>query len=339
LVAVRRRYLAIGSDADLTYVSGHLAMVYVWLGRYSVAADVADDLMRRGERLGNEYPILVARSQRALASAYLGLEQTVRGDARAAIAVAEHSGSPFLLAAWPLMALGFLEVSLGNFPEAVNVLRPLLVQFESASGTEIFSASYLPDAIEALVAIGRLDEATPLIEALEVHGARLDRPWMSAVGARGRSMSMAARGDLVGAEEMVRYALIQHDRVPMPFERARSQLLLGQLLRRQRHKHLAATTLREALVVFDELGTPLWSGRVAAELARTDAPRNNASELTPAELRVARLTASGMSNKDIASALFVSPKTVEHNLSRIYRKLDVRTRAELAGRADELDGQ
>lgn len=334
-VAARRRYLEIGSDADLTYVSGHLAMVYVWLGRYSVAADVAEDLMRRGERLGSGYPIVVARSQRALASAYLGREQTVRSDVGAAIAGAEHSGSPFL-AAWPLMALGFLEVSLGNFVETLKVLQPLLGQFDAASGTEIFSATYLPDAIEALVALGRVDEAIPLIEALEVNGARLDRPWMLAVGARGRSMALAARGDLVGAEEMVRHSLEQHDRLPMPFERARTQLLLGQLLRRQRRKHLAATTLREVLAAFDDLGTPLWAARAATELARTDAPRTNASELTPAELRVARLTASGMSNKDIASALFISSKTVEHNLSRIYRKLDVRTRAELASRADEF---
>lgn len=236
-----------------------------------------------------------------------------------------------------MMTLGFLEVSLGNFAEALNALQPLLSRFEPASVTEIVSASYLPDAIEALVALGRLDEADPLIEALEDQGARLDRPWMLAVGARGRSMSFAARGDLVGAEQMIRQALLQHDRLPMPFERARTQLLLGQLLRRQRRRQLAAATLREAFATFEDLGAPLWSGRVAAELTRTDASRTNSSE-TPAELRVARLTASGMSNKDIASALFISPKTVEHNLSRIYRKLDVRTRAELASRANELAG-
>ena len=335
LVAARRRYLEIGSEADVMYLSGHLSMVYVWLGRYSAAADVAEDLIRRGEMLDSGYPVVVARGLRALASAYLGHERTARSDATAAITGAEQCGSPFL-AAWPLTTLGFLEASLGNHAEALKVLRPLLAQFEIAPGTEIFSATYLPDAIEAMVALGRLDDAAPLIEALEVDGARLDRPWMLAVGARGRSLWLAARGDLVGAEEMVRRALPQHDRLPMPFERARTQLLLGQLLRRRRRRHLAVTTLREALTTFEDLGAPLWASRVAAELARTDAPRTAAMELTSAELRVARLTASGMSNKDIASALFISPKTVEHNLSRVYRKLDVRTRAELASRADEF---
>ena len=335
LVAARRRYLELGSDADHIYVAGHLSMVYVWLGRYSVAAEVADDLMHRAERLGSGYPLVVARSQRAQASAYLGDERAARENVREALAGARECGSRFL-AAFPLTTLGFLEVSLGNFGQALKALQPLITRAEALPGTEVFSAAYMPDAVEAMAALGQVDDAAPMVEALERNGARLDRPWMQAVGARGRSMLLAAQGDLVGAEEMVRLALAHHERLPMPFERARTQLLLGQLLRRQRHKHLAATTLREALTTFDELGASLWVGRVAAELTRTGASRATASELTPAELRVARLTASGMSNRAIASALFISPKTVEHNLSRVYRKLGIRTRAELAGRADHL---
>jgi DNA-binding NarL/FixJ family response regulator len=72
------------------------------------------------------------------------------------------------------------------------------------------------------------------------------------------------------------------------------------------------------------------------ELERTDAPRRKHSELTSSELRVARLATSGLTNKGIASALFISPKTVEHNLGSVYRKLSIRTRAELASRAAEL---
>ena len=336
LVAARRRCVEIGAESDLMYVSGHLAMVYVWLGRYSVAADVADGLLRRGEQSGGGgYPIVVARSQRALASAYLGRERVARNDAQAAIAGARQCGSPFL-GTWPLMTLGFLEVSLGNFEKALNVLQPLLARAATDSGTEIFSATYMPDAVEALVAVGRHDDAIPLIEALEHNGARHDRPWMLAVGARSRSMLFAARGELVGAEACLQHALVQHDRISMPFERARTQLLHGRVLRRQRRKQLAATAMSEALAVFEELGTSLWADRARAELVRMDVPRTGNSDLTPAELRVARHAASGMSNKDIATALFISPKTVEHNLSSVYRKLAVRTRAELASRADEL---
>ena len=335
LIAARRRCLEMGSDADLVFVSGHLATVYTWLGRYSVAADVAEDMVRRGEHLGGGYPVVFGRTQRALAAAYLGRERLAREDARVAIAGADQCGAPFL-AVWPLIALGFLEVSLGNYATALNVLQPLLAVRGQDVAPVTFPASYLPDAVEAMVALGRLDEALPLVESLERHGAELDRPWMLATGARGRSMLQAAAGDLAGAEETLREALAHHDRLPMPFERARTQLFLGQVLRRQRKKNLAATMLRDAFDTFAELGAHVWATRVGAELERADAPRAGRSDLTPSEMRVARLAATGKSNKDIATALFISPKTVEHNLSSVYRKLAVRTRSELASRASEL---
>ncbi|MEU0494470.1 AAA family ATPase [Mycobacterium sp. NPDC006124] len=335
LVAARRRCLDMGSDADLVFVSGHLAMVYTWLGRYSVAADVAQDVMRRGEQLGGGYPVVVGRTQRALAAAYLGRERTAREDARVAIAGAHQCGAPFLTM-WPLIALGFLEVSLGNYEKALNVLQPLLSGRGDGVAPVVFPASYLPDAVEAMVNLGRVDEALPLVESLERHGAEVDRPWMLASGARGRSMLLAASGDLAEAEETLRLALAHHDRLAMPFERARTQLFLGQVLRRQRKKNLATAMLRQSFDTFEELGVSLWATRVGAELERADAPRTGQSELTPSELRVARLAATGKSNKDIATALFISPKTVEHNLSSVYRKLAVRTRSELASRAGEL---
>jgi DNA-binding NarL/FixJ family response regulator len=123
--------------------------------------------------------------------------------------------------------------------------------------------------------------------------------------------------------------MTEHDRLPMPFERARTQLLLGQLQRRQRHKAAASATLREALAVFEALDTPLWADRVRAELARGMSGRRRGEGLTPSEQRVAEMAASGMTNKDIAAELFISPKTVEVNLSRIYRKLNIHSRMEL----------
>lgn len=336
LVAARRRCVETGAESDLMYVMANLATVYVWLGRYSIAADVADDLMRRGEQIGGGgYPAVVARSQRALASSYLGRERAARSDAQAAITGARQCGSPFL-GSWPTMTLGFLEVSLGNYAKALNVLQPLITHSANVPGTEIFTAMYMPDAVEAMLAVGRADDAVPLVDTLERNGAEMDRPWMLAVGGRCRGMLLALRGDLEDAEEAVRRSLTHHDRLPMPFETARTQLFHGRLLRRQRRKHLAADALREALSAFEELGTPLWAERARTELKQMDVPRAVASELTPAEVRVARLAATGMSNKDIATALFISPKTVEHNLSSVYRKLSVRTRVELAGRADEF---
>jgi DNA-binding NarL/FixJ family response regulator len=124
----------------------------------------------------------------------------------------------------------------------------------------------------------------------------------------------------------------------MPFERARTQLLLGRLQRRQRRKDVASRTLQEALAVFEDLDVPLWADRARAELSRTAVARRGIAGLTPSEQRVAELAASGMTNRDVAAALFISPKTVEVNLSRIYRKLGIHSRAELGGHMSQGDG-
>ncbi|MCV7013898.1 AAA family ATPase [Mycolicibacterium madagascariense] len=335
LIAARRRCVEMGSDSDLVYVAGHLSMVYTWLGRYSVAADVAEDVLRRGESVGRGYPVVIGRTQRALASAYLGRERTAREDARIAIAGARQCGAAFL-EVWPLITLGFLELSLGRHEETLKVLAPLLDGAVGMGAQGIFPTSYLPDAVEAMVALGRLEEAAPLVESMEANGVESQRPWILATGSRCRSMLYAAAGDLGHAEATLQQAMAHHERLPMPCERARTQLFLGQVLRRQRKKNAAAATLREALTTFRDLGMPLWANRVGVELGRADAPRVTDSDLTPSELRVARSAAAGLSNKDIASALFISPKTVEHNLSSVYRKLGVRTRAELASRSADL---
>jgi DNA-binding NarL/FixJ family response regulator len=115
----------------------------------------------------------------------------------------------------------------------------------------------------------------------------------------------------------------------MPFERARTQLLLGQLLRRRRQKETAAAALRDALGAFEAVGTPLWADRARAELERVKVAPTHDLTLTPSERRVAELAASGMTNRDVAAALFISPKTVDANLARIYRKLSINSRAEL----------
>ena len=201
--------------------------------------------------------------------------------------------------------------------------------------TELMFAWHLPDVVEAMVGVGRLDEAESLTSALEQNGIELDRHWMKAVGMRCRAMLLAARGDVTAAEQTAHRAMAEHDRLPMPFERGRTQLLLGQLQRRLRQKNTAAKNLNEALQPFEDLGTPLWVRRARAELARAVvAPTEDLSQLTPSEQRVAEMAASGATNKDIAAAMFISAKTVEHNLTKIYRKLGISSRAELGRRMD-----
>jgi DNA-binding CsgD family transcriptional regulator len=227
------------------------------------------------------------------------------------------------------MSLGFLEVSLGRYAEALTTLQPMLDAFDSMPGTEIMTATFIPDAVEAMVALGRHADAEPLIEALERNGNHLSRHWMIAAGARCRSMLLAARGDVTAAACLIRDALAEHQKVPMPFEHARTQLLFGQLERRQRQKETATAALREALQSFEDMGAPLWADRARAELARVKVAPSRETSLTDSERRVAELAAAGKRNRDIAAALFVSPKTVEAHLARIYRKLGINSRAEL----------
>jgi DNA-binding CsgD family transcriptional regulator len=219
-------------------------------------------------------------------------------------------------------------VSLGRYADALRLLDPLIAGFDPAHDTEIWAGGYLPDAIEALTSVGRIDEAERLVTALEGNGARLDRPWMRAVGARGRAQVQAARGDLEGAEQTAARAMTEHRRLPMPFEEGRTRLLLGTIQRRLRRVG-AESTLREALATFEDIGAPLWAEKARESMASLRVARVPDTQLTPSEWRIAELAASGVSNRDIAQRLFISPKTVEAHLSRIYRKLGVRSRAGL----------
>jgi DNA-binding NarL/FixJ family response regulator len=133
-------------------------------------------------------------------------------------------------------------------------------------------------------------------------------------------------------------ALTEHRGLPMPFERARTQLVLGQIERRQRQSGAATKTLQEALHTFEALGTPLWAERARAALDRTNGNGRETAVLSRSERRVAELAARGMTNRDVAATLFISPKTVEANLSRVYHKLAIHSRAELGRHISQTEG-
>jgi DNA-binding CsgD family transcriptional regulator len=274
---------------------------------------------------------VIAHAGRAIVAAYTGRERNARAEAHASIEVANRCGST-RLADLSVTALGFLEVSLGNYAEALRVLRPLIDRSSTLPGTEIIIAAFIPDAVEAMIALGNISEAAPLIDGLEHNGRHLDRPWMLAVGARCRSMWLAAQGDVEAATRMAQEAMAEHDRLAMPFETARTQLLLGKLQHRRRLNEAATVTLGEALRAFEHKGTPSWANRARGELADTKSSAAQHMELTPSEQCIAELAASGMTNRDVATRLSISLKTVEANLTRIYRKLGIQSRAELGQR-------
>ncbi len=328
--AVQQQMLTRGTEVDITWAAVHVAAIAVWSGRYGDAFDAAQEAAERAEQMGGRLILVTAWTQQAAVAAYTGREADARAAARAAIDTANEIRAA-RLAREPTISLAFLEVSLGDHSAALALLQPFMAIFEDNGGTEteIEGGGYLPDLIETLSALGRADEAEPFIEALERNGLRHDRPWMLAMGARGRGHMLAAQGDLTGAQRAVETAMTHHQRLPMPFETARTQLLLGQLQRRRRHKPDARASLGEALSTFERLNTPLWAARARAELARLDNSRRDGQGLTAAEERTAKLAAAGQSNREIAAALFLSEKTVEMHLSTVYRKLGIRTRAGL----------
>lgn len=336
MLALAQRVLGDGTEVDIIWAAVHLSAIEVWAGRYAEADEAAREAVQRAEQIGGRLALTTAWTAAGAAAAYAGRENDARVAANAAIDTAHQIGA-IQLAKEPTMTLGFLEVSLGNYGAALDTLQPLLAGFDPVHTIEIEGGGHLPDAIEAMAVTGQLDAAEPLVDALERGGADRDRPWMLAVGARGRAHLLAARGELEAAEEAVRQALVHHERLPMPFEKARTQLLLGQLQRRRRHKRLASATLAETLEAFERLGSPLWANRARAELARLTTTTASGSGLTPAEERVARHAAAGLSNKEIAAELFLAPKTVEMTLSSVYRKLSIRSRAQLHRRLTELD--
>lgn len=337
MLAVRRSCQERGADRDMMAVASYSAMIEMWRGNLSAAEAFADEGVERAQQLGGRYVEIIPLSVRSVVAAYQGREEEARADAQVALDAALQCGAT-RMADWPRMTLSLVEVSLGNHAEAVAAVQPLLARLHIVPGTELMHSWYLPDAAEALVALGDLGSADDIVDILERNGRRVDRPWMLATAGRCRAMSLAARGDVEAAEATAREAMAQHDRVPMPFERARTQLLLGQLLRRRRSKDAAVQALREALETFESMGAAIWARRAQAELSRTNVRRNDDRGLTPSEWRTAELAAAGMTNRDIALTLFISQKTVEHNLGRAYRKLGIRTRAELGRKMDDIRG-
>jgi len=228
--------------------------------------------------------------------------------------------------------LGGLELSAGRPAEAVRALGPLVEFLRAEQIVEPGTARVVPDQVEALIALGELEVAEELLDWFEGNARRLNRRSALAASSRCRGLLAGARGDVDGAVRSLRGAVDVNQTVPIPVELGRSSLAYGSALRRARQKAAARTALEAAARDFDAVGARAWADRARAELARVGGRPPSSGALTPTELRVAELVAQGLQTKEVAARLFVSPKTVEGHLSRIYRKLGLASRTELAHR-------
>jgi DNA-binding CsgD family transcriptional regulator len=297
------------------------------LGEWRKAAQHASECWELYEQLGLEpmRPLLA----KALVGTHLGNFDEARAAAERGIALSTEIGSEYhVLEAHRVF--GFLELSLGNAAAAVAYLQPAVRRVRELGWREPGTWDLLPNAAEALIAVGDLDGATELVDELEDWGRTMNSRWARANGGRCRGLLRSAQGDLDGALAAFEYALREHHRLPTPLDRARTLLALGALQRRMKQKRAARESLEEALAVFEELGARLWADKARSELRRVGGRAPAGDILTATERQVAALVAEGRPNKEIAAMLFVTVKAVEANLTRIYAKLGIRSRTELA---------
>jgi DNA-binding NarL/FixJ family response regulator len=227
--------------------------------------------------------------------------------------------------------LGLVALTEDDAGGAIAVLQPAWAAMQEAGigNPSIFPVAHLLG--EAYAAVGQLDDALAVAAALRCVPAAA-QPWCRAMAARCEALVASARGDHAAARAALDDALLAHAELPEPFERARTIHVQGRVERRARNWARARAALTEALTEFDALGAARWAEKAAADLARLPGRRRAtlAGELTETESRVAGLVAEGLSNKEVAARLFVSVRAVEANLTRIYAKLGVRSRTELA---------
>ncbi len=267
----------------------------------------------------------------ALVAAYEGRADEAGRLATEGLELALASGD-LALEVYHRHILGFVAISTGDVAEADAQLTAA-ERAAMASGTRHPGRFKLDgDRVEAALAIGEIERAANIVNWLEHAGRVAPTPWTLAIAVRGRGLVQAAIGDAEGALESLNRALGAHERLPMPFERARTLLALGQVHRRRKEKRLADERLREAHQIFEALGARLWADRARAELARVGLRPRAPSDLTETERRVAELAASGLTSRQIAEQAFLAPKTVGNVLGRVYEKLGIHSRAELGAR-------
>ncbi|MCC8246216.1 helix-turn-helix transcriptional regulator [Saccharothrix luteola] len=327
--AAHRDEVAREDEAVAVHELVHLAELDVWLGDWARAGQRAAEAVEAAEQSGQRPWFAYALYTRALVDAHRGRWEQAHEAATRGLEVAAELGDPWV-SVHQRAVLGFVELS-RHEPGAARGHLTAAVALCAEVGMADFPISTLyGDLVEAVVELGEPVEATRLLAELEERRERAPRPWITVVTARSRALVRMAWGDPEGAEEALATAAEALDRLPMPFERARTDLVRGRVLRRRRLKLAAREAFLAARRAFDGLGAPSWVEEVDAELARLGLRRGDEHELTATELRIARLVAAGMSNREVAGAAYVTEKTVEAHLTRIYRKTGVRTRRELA---------
>ncbi|HEX2765691.1 MAG TPA: AAA family ATPase [Candidatus Limnocylindria bacterium] len=324
-----RTLLAAAEDAgdytSLPFLLSNAAM-FDWL---------AGDLALARERLDRAERLADATEQgaaRAHVLAYRARLEARVGDAEAARAVATRAfdviaATGWRVGEWAVRAdLALLELSVGDPAAAVAMLADAAAPTRpDATGRRRWS---IPVAVHALIGLGRHDEAEALLGSLERYRGHVPGRLRADI-LRARARLLAATGSIDAAEEAIGEVEARHRDMDDPWELARTLLVAGEIHRRARRRAAARRALLEAADLFAGLGAERWSETAREQLGRIGQHRDS-DGLTPAQLEVAQLAASGLTNREVGDRLFMSPHTVEAHLSQAYRALAIRSRVELA---------
>jgi DNA-binding CsgD family transcriptional regulator len=326
---VHHRAVEQGDELGIAWASGMLVEVELVAGRWQRARRIADEL-RLATRDDIGLPIRAAALLcTATVNAYVGDVEAAWADAVTLLEMARswgvcvHEINAHTLLGLVALSRGDARGAHAEFDQVFDRLRRLRVR----EPTRCFPVWY---DLDALVELGELDQAWALAADLDERGRTLGRPFALAIAAHARGLVQAARGDLAAARADLERALAEHDRLGWPFERARTLLALGIVLRRGKHKRAAREASQQALAIFEQLGARLWSARAITELSRIGGRPAATGLLTPTERRVAELVADGHTNREVADRLFLSPKTVAAHLTAVYAKVGVHSRTELS---------
>ncbi|HWG23848.1 AAA family ATPase [Actinospica sp.] len=312
-----------GEDSMLPSLYGHLALTEIWSGQLSAAREALD--------VG--VPLLPEGTTTPVAlSAAEALLTLLNGDVATTRPVIEKwpAGGPVITNIKGLAAL--LD---GDDEAAADLLGPAYAKARDSGVREPGRRGRLEGNLgQALMSLGRLDEARAVADELLEIGGEAGRPTLVGIGRRVEGLALAAAGDLDAAGVSLEAAVAAHRTSPFRVELGRSLLALGQIQRRRKARTEARRALDEALNCFETIGAVPFIDLVRAELGkgRRGGDGSGAAALTPTERQVADLVSAGQTNREVAARLFVSVRTVETHLASIYRKLAIRSRSELAAR-------
>ena len=316
-------------DGTLPFALSHLPQLELWTGNWDAAEDLAHRHLDVALRAGQEEQAEQARNNLAQVHLY-------KGDVAEAAAIAAEMLERGRAAGdlWTerngLGLLGLVALAEGDAARAMPLLQRWHSLSEQMHLREPGYCRLRAELVEALVATGHLDDAESIASQMSADAVRLQRPLVGAVAARVAALAAAARGDRAAALDLAGRAAADLAKTDLVFEHARALLTLGQIHRRFKEKSAARDALQAAMAIFVQLGAERFAERCRQDLARISLRAPASTALTETERRVAELAATGRTVRQVADVLFISPKTVEANLTRVYRKLGLSGRAELA---------